>query len=213
MGNANCSPNRPSTPRYTCHICGFAASRVNVIVLHTKSHSEPHKTNLANHARPGMGETRKRLMSPNKAKRDAAKKPRLTKKQMQQKKDEEKGKEEKKKAIFGDWSEDGIEEIEEKEKLKESIANRESVEGSEEMGSDQESIDDMFKFTDDHHSMESDEDFSINTQVEETALQQKPLRRRKADIESFIKEQEQPKGRKKVYEKGKRQEKEKPSAA
>ena len=194
-----------------------------MIVLHTKSHSEPHKTNLANHARPGMGETRKsvasttpsrkRLMSPNKAKRDAAKKPRLTKKQMQQKKDEEKGKEEKKKAIFGDWSEDEIEEIEEKEKLKESIANRESVEGSEEMGSDQESIDDMFKFTDDHHSMDSDEDFSINTQVEETALQQKPLRRRKADIESFIKEQEQPKGRKKVYEKGKRQEKEKPSAA
>ena len=194
-----------------------------MIVLHTKSHSEPHKTNLANHARPGMGETRKsvasstpsrkRLMSPNKAKRDTAKKPRLTKKQMQQKKDEEKGKEEKKKAIFGDWSEDEIEEIEEKEKLKESIANRESVEGSEEMGSDQESIDDMFKFTDDHHSMDSDDDFSINTQVEETALQQKPLRRRKADIESFIKEQEQPKGRKKVYEKGKRQEKEKPSAA
>merc|ERR1719225_2153091 len=223
VGSSADSSPQPTTPRYTCHICGFAASRVNVIVLHTKSHSEPHKTNLANHARPGMGETRKsvasttpsrkRLMSPNKAKRDTAKKPRLTKKQMQQKKDEEKGKEEKKKAIFGDWSEDEIEEIEEKEKLKESIANRESVEGSEEIGSDQESIDDMFKFTDDHHSMDSDDDFSINTQVEETALQQKPLRRRKADIESFIKEQEQPKGRKKVYEKGKRQEKEKPSAA
>merc|ERR1719225_1547104 len=151
VGSSADSSPQPTTPRYTCHICGFAASRVNVIVLHTKSHSEPHKTNLANHARPGMGETRKsvasatpsrkRLMSPNKAKRDTAKKPRLTKKQMQQKKDEEKGKEEKKKAIFGDWSEDEIEEIEEKEKLKESIANRESVEDS-----DHESIDDMFKF-------------------------------------------------------------------
>ena len=99
-----------------------------MIVLHTKSHSEPHKTNLANHARPGMEETRKssagntpsrkRLMSP-KAKGDSGKKPRLTKKQKQQKRDEEKGKEEKKRAIFGDWSEDEIEEIEEKEKLKE----------------------------------------------------------------------------------------------
>merc|ERR1719370_1105025 len=117
--------------------------------------------------------SRKRLMSPNKAKRDTAKKPRLTKKQMQQKKDEEKGKEEKKKAIFGDWSEDEIEEIEEKEKLKESIANRESVEDS-----DHESIDDMFKFTDDHHSMDSDDDFPINAHVEEKAvsINQKPLR-------------------------------------
>ena len=193
-----------------------------MIVLHTKSHSEPHKTNLANHARPGMEETRnspagntpsrKRLMSP-KAKGDSAKKPRLTKKQKQQKKDEEKGKEEKKKAIFGDWSEDEIEEIEEKEKLKESIANRESVEDS-----DHESIDDMFKFTDDHHSMDSDDDFPINTHDEDKAvsINQKPLRRRKADIKSFIKEQEQPKAKQKVYEKpaaGKPKVKTKPSAA
>lgn len=28
---------------YTCHICGFTASRLNVIVLHNKSHSEPAK--------------------------------------------------------------------------------------------------------------------------------------------------------------------------
>ena len=195
-----------------------------MIVLHTKSHSEPHKTNLANHARPGMEETRKssagntpsrkRLMSP-KAKGDSGKKPRLTKKQKQQKKDEEKGKEEKKRAIFGDWSEDEIEEIEEKEKLKESIANRESVEDSEERGSDNESIDDMFNFTDDHHSMDSDDDFPLATHVEEKAasLNPKPLRRRKADIKSFIKEQEQPKAKKKVYEKGKPKVKVKPSAA
>merc|ERR1711874_175612 len=151
----------------------------------------------------GNTPSRKRLMSP-KAKGDSGKKPRLTKKQKQQKKDEEKGKEEKKRAIFGDWSEDEIEEIEEKEKLKESIANRESVEDSEERGSDNESIDDMFNFTDDHHSMDSDDDFPLATHVEEKAASAnpKPLRRRKADIKSFIKEQEQPKAKKKVYEKG-----------
>ena len=29
--------------KFTCHICGFAANRLNVIVLHNKSHSEPAK--------------------------------------------------------------------------------------------------------------------------------------------------------------------------
>jgi len=48
--------------QYTCAFCDFASSRVNVMLMHSKSHSEPSKTNLANFSkvRPGS-ETRVRL--------------------------------------------------------------------------------------------------------------------------------------------------------
>lgn len=36
-----------SANNYTCHICGFSASRLNVIILHNKSHSEPSANNGA----------------------------------------------------------------------------------------------------------------------------------------------------------------------
>ena len=230
VGSSADSLPRPPAPRYTCHLCGFVASRLGVIVLHTKSHSEPNHSSLANHARTslkesnhskGVGRTvpqRKRLMSP-KGRGEPAKKPRLSKKQQEMKRVEVAGKEEKKRAIFGDWSEDEIEEIEEKEKLKESIASQEqSLNNDVDKESDEESIDDMFSFTDDHHSMDSDEDFSANSPktFATPTLESKSLRKRKANLQSFIQEQEQKgKPKRKIYEKPNKSSnpKVKPSAA
>ena len=145
--------SRPGSHQYTCALCQFSSSRVNVMMLHSKSHSDPSKTSLANYAKMRSdSETRvksevkgSRLFAD--AKTTLAKKRKLTfstpktsnesetKKTKTVKKtspaksvkvknvEKEEVVEEKKNSIFGDWSEDENEEEEEKVKLQESINN------------------------------------------------------------------------------------------
>ena len=143
------SPSQPMPPKYNCHMCDFAATRLNVIVLHNKSHSAPNRTSLANHERPRVSEQskgnktfsdakivtsakkRERVASPKTSYETSSKRPRLNKKQREEKKELIKEREEKKKAIFGDWSEDEHEEEEEKVKIKETIESAESIDSSQ----------------------------------------------------------------------------------
>ena len=128
----------------TLHFPQFATGRVNVMLMHSKSHSAPDRTSLANFARSrsdseprtkaeakgsrlfaeakaSMAKKRKLVYSsPKVASEPGTKKTKVNKKQ---KKEEVKVREEKKNSIFGDWSEDENEEEEEKDKLKESINN------------------------------------------------------------------------------------------
>ena len=133
-----------ATNKYTCPLCDFATARVNVMLMHSKSHSAPDRTNLANYARTGppadskasksevkgarlFGDIKTSFVSkrklfqsqkvnsePSPKKSKVVKKPKVTKKEREER-------EEKKNAIFGDWSEDENEEEEERVKLKESI--------------------------------------------------------------------------------------------
>merc|ERR1711874_449881 len=145
------TPSTPMPPKYNCHMCDFAATRLNVIVLHNKSHSAPNRTNLGNYERPkiskaprvpadlktvGMAKKRSRVSSPKSNSEIVAKRPRLNKRQKEEKKEMVKEREEKKQAIFGDWSEDENEEEEEKVKLKETIENADSMPSSQESDSD-----------------------------------------------------------------------------
>ena len=133
----------PSTARhrYTCPLCEFATARVNVMLMHSKSHSAPDRTNLANYARArpasdtksevrgsrlfaeakaSFTSKRKLVQSPRVNSEPSPKKSKVVKKPKVSKKEKEE-REEKKNAIFGDWSEDENEEEEERVKLKESI--------------------------------------------------------------------------------------------
>jgi len=220
------SPSQPLPPKYNCHMCDFAATRINVIVLHNKSHSAPNRTNLANHERPkalndskGQGsfsdakiftsaKKRERVLSPKLNHETSAKRPRLNKKQKEEKKELIKEREEKKNAIFGDWSEDEHEEEEEKVKIKETIESTESIDSSQESNSeDHLSDDDFFSNTDDHHSVDSDDDFIMTKskaeEKEVSIASTKPLRKRKVVLDSFVREQEITKSKKKMGEKSK----------
>ena len=125
-------------PRYNCHLCEFATTRLNVIVLHNKSHSAPDRTSLANHARPSVASEarlprsevrgsklfanalskKRQLNFPTKVSSEPnAKKTKVSRKLKEEKSKEMKEREEKKQAIFGDWSEDENEEEEEKFKI------------------------------------------------------------------------------------------------
>ena len=131
---------------YSCTFCPFTSSRVNVMMMHSKSHSAPDKTSLANFAksRPGpearvrsevkgsrlfadarAGIVKKRKLVYNTASSKVNSEPikKKTKVTKKQKKKENDVREEKKNSIFGDWSEDENEEEEEKVKLQESINN------------------------------------------------------------------------------------------
>ena len=139
------TPASPAAQSYTCSVCDFATARVNVMLLHNKSHSAPEKTNLANYARsrpstetkPRLSEVKgTRLFADAKAnlasKRKLVQSPRVNHTEPSPKKSkvvkkpkvtkkEKEEREEKKNAIFGDWSEDENEEEEERLQLKESI--------------------------------------------------------------------------------------------
>jgi len=217
------TPSTPMPPKYNCHMCDFAATRLNVIVLHNKSHSAPNRTNLGNYERPqaskapklpadlktvGIAKKRPRVSSPKTNFEINAKRPRLNKKQKEEKKEIVKEREEKKKAIFGDWSEDENEEEEEKVKLKETIENADSMPSSQDTDSDNRmSDDDFFSTTDDHHSIDSDDDFIMSNPMKETKkiassiACTKPLRKRKVDFESFTKDQHRVKPKVKTGEK------------
>jgi len=217
------TPSTPMPPKYNCHICDFAATRLNVIVLHNKSHSAPNRTNLGNYERPkiskaprvpadlktvGIAKKRSRVSSPKSNSEIVAKRPRLNKRQKEEKKEMVKEREEKKQAIFGDWSEDENEEEEEKVKLKETIENADSMPSSQDTDSDNRmSDDDFFSTTDDHHSIDSDDDFILSNPMKEknkipsSIACTKPLRKRKVDFESFTKEQQRVKPKAKPGEK------------
>lgn len=221
------SPSQPMPPKYNCHMCDFAATRLNVIVLHNKSHSAPNRTNLGNYERPqvsnqnkgaklsvdskpiGFAKKRQRVSSPKSSYEINPKRPRLNKRQKEEKKEFVKEKEEKKKAIFGDWSEDENEEEEEKVKLKETIDNADSMPSSQESDSDNRmSDDDFFSNTDDHHSVDSDDDFIISKPTKNNTLPlsiacTKPLRKRKVNLELFTKKQDVAKPKVKIGEKAK----------
>ena len=135
----------PTPQSYTCSLCDFATGRVNVMLMHSKSHSAPERTNLANYARarsstdskPRLSEVKgTRLFADAKAnlasKRKLVQSPRVNQTEPSPKKNkvvkkpkvtkkEKEEREEKKNAIFGDWSEDENEEEEERLQLKESI--------------------------------------------------------------------------------------------
>eukprot|EP00090_Calanus_glacialis_P009897 TRINITY_DN18290_c0_g1_i2.p1 TRINITY_DN18290_c0_g1~~TRINITY_DN18290_c0_g1_i2.p1 ORF type:complete len:1544 (+),score=383.42 TRINITY_DN18290_c0_g1_i2:42-4634(+) len=222
------SPSQPLPPKYNCHMCDFAATRLNVIVLHNKSHSAPNRTNLANHERPkvsiennvtkvslenkpiGLPKKRPRVSSPKSSYDISSKRPRLNKRQKEEKKEVVKEKEEKKKAIFGDWSEDENEEEEEKVKLKETIENADSIPSSQESDSENRMTDDdFFSNTDDHHSIDSDDDFIVSNPKKQvkplppSIASTKPLRKRKVNLDSFTREHDPGKVKPKIGEKSK----------
>ena len=137
---------RQSAAGYACSFCPFTSSRVNVMMLHSKSHSAPDKTSLANFAksrsvtearvksevrgsrlfadaRAGLVKKRKLVYSGASSKSSSEPIKKKTKLVKKQKKKDVIVREEKKNSIFGDWSEDENEEEEEKVKLQESINN------------------------------------------------------------------------------------------
>jgi len=133
----------PSQAGYRCQTCGFTATRLNVFILHTKSHTEQPK------AKPSpskVAKGRKALIS-SKVKADI-KKPRISKKKKVEPTQDQVRREEEKKKILGEWSEDESEEEEEIKKLTGSVDNDEDN-----------SDDDFFNF-DDNRSDDLTEDAS-----------------------------------------------------
>lgn len=127
-----------SNAGYTCKTCGFTAMRLNVFILHNKSHSEPPKPKPQSKSKgiKVKSEKRKATLSTAKLSPNKIKKPRTTKKQKEAQNQNKKRKEDEKKQILGEWSEDESEEEEEIKKLTGSIDNEE---------------DDLFSFDDDKY--------------------------------------------------------------
>ena len=143
---AHTADRRQNAAGYACSFCPFTSSRVNVMMMHSKSHSAPDKTSLANFAksrsvtearvrsevrgsrlfadaRAGLVKKRKLVYSSASSKSSSEPIKKKTKLVKKQKKKDVVVRDEKKNSIFGDWSEDENEEEEEKVKLQESINN------------------------------------------------------------------------------------------
>jgi len=146
---------QPPTSSYTCQSCPFSTTRLNVFILHGKSHSEPARNKPLLQPRSigtnGSGSTQTQLKrekvsnlsEKQKLKNDSTKKPQKTKKAFTKK---QKRKAEENNKLLGDWSENENDEEEEKKKITESIDTEENV------------LDNiLFSFNDEHHD-ESDGD-------------------------------------------------------
>jgi len=132
-----------SNAGYTCKTCEFSTTRLNVYILHNKSHSEPPPKPKPSSSKGNKVKSERKKPMPstakltaNKGKSEKIRKPRPTKKQKEEQNQNQKRKEEEKKLILGDWSEDESEEEEEIKKLTGCIDN----EG-----------DDLFTFDDDKY--------------------------------------------------------------
>jgi len=161
LDSLSAAVSSPLTPNYRCPVCDFVASRLNVIVLHSKTHSaskvsyavknvenstksEKSKTNISS-ITPAAGKSpvAKAIVKSSVKKRErpvtkqdkkstpVSKKPRLTKKEREERKEKEKKKEEEKNKILFDWSEDDDEEEKEFKKIQDTINQSLQTEDSE----------------------------------------------------------------------------------
>jgi len=157
------------TPNYRCPVCDFVASRINVIVLHSKTHSSA-KVSYARKPEDALSKTevvrkaekpkqsseavasKNRELAPKKRERpinktdkklnsSPTKKPRLTKKEKEDRNEKEKKREEDKNKLLFDWSEDENEEAEEFKKIQESINQSLRTESSDDEDDHQYSLD------------------------------------------------------------------------
>ena len=166
---------------YTCHVCGFSATRLNVIVLHQKSHSEPSKTAPRSSQSRSPVVRKKPELTPKKTpakpkpkpektpkpkqeptpKRSAASKaqpvskpeatPSKRKRMTKKQKIEQEKKKEERKTILDEWGDEEEDEAEERKKINESMGKTSDM-------SDDDSDRDAFLGDDNIHGYDDDDD-------------------------------------------------------